>query len=158
MANITALNQANQFPAATTVVDPVVYAAINGLIANSNANGAGAVTGSGASVLQVTPTLTTPILGAATASSVNYIAAETGVNNAIIGTLVNAPALAAGLVVTVKLGHTLQAGANTFAYAGGAAKNIKSHYNVANDIGTAYAATGVVTMIYDGTEWLDMAQ
>jgi hypothetical protein len=35
---------------------------------------------------------------------------------------------------------------------------IKSHYNIANNIATVYAATGVITMIYDGTEWLDMAQ
>ena len=119
---------------------------------------AAAPTGSGAVVLQTTPTLTTPILGAAVNSSMNYIASETGANNAIVGTMTNAPALAAGLRVTVKLGHSLQAGGNTFAYAGGGAVAIKSAKNVANNIGTAYAATGVIDLLYDGTEWVDMSQ
>ncbi len=104
-------------------------------------------------------TMTAPVLaGLTAATAVNYIATESGANNAIVGTFVGAPTLGAGLVVTVKLAHTLQAGANTFAYGGGAAKNIKSHFNVANDIGTAYAATGVITLVYDGTEWLDTCQ
>jgi hypothetical protein len=92
----------------------------------------------------------------------NYIASETGANNAIAGALLDAAGVAvplsAGLLVTILLGHTLQAGANTFALNGGAAKNIKSHRNAANNIATAYAATGIVTMVYDGTEWLDMSQ
>ncbi len=86
-----------------------------------------------------------------------YIATEGGANNAITGTLANVP-LVAGLSVTIKLAHTLQAGANTFAYNGGGALGIKSSRNVANDIGTAYASTGVVTLVYDGTRWLDASQ
>lgn len=96
------------------------------------------------------------------AKATNYIASETGANNAIAGALVDALAvavpLATGLRVTVKLGHTLQAGANTFNLNAGGAVAIKSGRNVANNIGTAYAATGVVTLFYDGTEWVDVSQ
>lgn len=92
----------------------------------------------------------------------NYIASETGANNAIAGALTDAAGtavpLAAGLRVIVKLGHTLQAGANTFNLNGGGAVNIKSSRNVANNIGTAYAATGVIDLLYDGTQWVDMSQ
>jgi len=97
-----------------------------------------------------------------TAQVPNYIATESGANNAIAGALVDASStavpLAAGLEVVVKLGHTLQAGANTFNFNGGGAVNLKSSRNVANNIGTAYAATGVIKMLYDGTEWVDMNQ
>jgi hypothetical protein len=92
----------------------------------------------------------------------NYIASETGANNAIAGALTDpagtAVALAAALKVTVKLAHTLQAGANTFALNGGAAKSIKSSRNASNNIGTAYAAGGVIALVYDGTQWLDLSQ
>lgn len=93
---------------------------------------------------------------------VNYIATETGANNAIAGALVDANGtaipLVAGLEVTVKLAHTVQAGANTFNYNAGGALNVRSHFNVANNISTPYAITGVIKMVYDGTEWIDMSQ
>lgn len=88
----------------------------------------------------------------------NYIASETGANNAIVGTFSGAPSLVAGLLVYILLAHTLQAGANTFAYGGGAAKNIKSHLAVANNIATAYAVGSIVSLIYDGTSWQDLSQ
>lgn len=87
-----------------------------------------------------------------------FQATESGANNAIVVAKGSGPALVAGLVITVKLAHTLQAGANTFNYQGTGAKNIKSHFNVANDIATAYAATGVIQLLFDGTEWLDMSE
>lgn len=87
----------------------------------------------------------------------NYIATETGANNAIAGALPGV-VLAAGLMVKVKLAHTLQAGANTFNLNAGGAVGIKSHFNIANNIATAYAATGLIELIYDGSEWLDTAQ
>ncbi len=86
-----------------------------------------------------------------------FIGTETGANNAIVGALPGVT-LAAGLQVTVKLGHTLQAGANTFNLNGGGAVAIKSSRNVANDIGTAYVATGTIVLLYDGTEWVDVSQ
>jgi hypothetical protein len=89
-------------------------------------------------------------------SGPNYIASETGANNAIAGALVGLP-LIAGIQVQVQLAHTLQAGANTFAL-NGTSKNIKSARNVANNIGTAYAATGTITLLYDGTQWVDVSQ
>lgn len=94
--------------------------------------------------------------------AINYIASETGANNAIAGALTDASGtnitLAAGLEVSIKLAHTLQVGANTFNLNAGGAVNIKSHLNVANNISTGYAATGVIRMIYDGTQWVDMSQ
>lgn len=87
---------------------------------------------------------------------IQFIATETGGNNAIAGSA--APALVAGLVVMVKLAHTLQAGANTFNYNGSGAVAIKSHLNPANNIGTAYASGGIVRLAYDGTVWQDTSQ
>lgn len=91
------------------------------------------------------------------ATGLNYIASETGADNAIVGSITGVP-LTAGLTVTVKLGHALQAGANTFNYNAGGALNIKSSRNPANNIGTAYVAGGFVTLSYDGTQWLDASQ
>lgn len=94
--------------------------------------------------------------------SANYIATEGGANNAITGTLTDASGanvpLVAGLRVAVKLAHTLQAGANTFDFNGGGAVAIKSHNNAATDIGTVYAATGIIELMYNDTAWLDMSQ
>lgn len=89
--------------------------------------------------------------------SANYIATESGANNAIIGDLTGVPTIA-GVTITIKLAHTLQAGANTFNFNSGGAVNIKSSRNTANNIGTAYAATGIVTLTYDGAVWLDVSQ
>lgn len=86
-----------------------------------------------------------------------FIGLESGANNAITGALPGVPQ-SAGVVVAIKLSHTLQAGANTFALNGATAANIKSHYNVSNNIGTAYAATGTVRLMFDGTQWVDLAQ
>ena len=99
------------------------------------------------------------IVGSQAVQLVNYIGTETGSNNAIAGTLTNAPTLVTGLEVTVSLAsHTLQAGSNTFNYAGGGALSIKSHFNPANNIGTAYALASFVTLRFNGSVWLDMAQ
>lgn len=90
----------------------------------------------------------------------NYITTESGANNAIVGTLAGAPALADGLTLSVLLAHSLQAGANTFAYAGGSAVSIKSHRNTANNIGTAYVSGGTINLQYNSTAtaWLDLSQ
>ncbi len=87
-----------------------------------------------------------------------FLATENGANNAIATAAGSGPLLYTGLSVRVLLAHTLQAGANTFAYNGGAAKNIKSSRNPASDIATGYSATGVITLTWDGTEWLDDSQ
>lgn len=101
-------------------------------------------------------------MGAIEASSINFIATETGATNAIAGTLAdvsgNFATLGTGLSVGILIAHTLQAGADTFALNGGSAKNIKSHFNKANNIATAYAVGSIVELIYDGTEWQDQAQ
>ncbi len=92
----------------------------------------------------------------------NYQATETGADNAIIFQLLDPNGayvpLAAGLRVTVKLAHGLRAGANTAVMNGSATKSIKSHYNPATDIGTAYVSGGLVEMQYDGSVWQDLSQ
>lgn len=88
----------------------------------------------------------------------NYIATETGANNAIAGALPAAVVLAAGLTVKILLAHSLQAGANTFALTGGSAKAIKSHFNPATNLATAYVVGGIITLTYDGTVWQDQSQ
>lgn len=103
------------------------------------------------------------------ASNVEYVGANFvqagGGANAISATLTDADganvALADGLRLLIDLvALTLQAGANTITFNGGAAKNIKSHYNIANNIGTAYAAGGFVEIVYDagGDVWQDLSQ
>ena len=98
---------------------------------------------------------------------INYIASETGANNAIVGTLGTfGPPLQTNLTVTVLLAHSLQAGANTFAFAGGGATAIRSSRNPVNNIATAYTAKGEITLKYcpspacvSGTNvWLDTSQ
>jgi hypothetical protein len=92
----------------------------------------------------------------------NYIASETGANNAIVAALLDAGGvavpLAAGVKVSILLAHTLQAGANTLNFNGAGVKNIKSSRNPANNIGTAYAVGGLFTAVYDGTQFLDVSQ
>lgn len=91
----------------------------------------------------------------------NFIATESGANNALVATLTDSAGnnitVATGLCFSVKLAHTLQAGANTLTLNGVAAA-IKSHLNAANNIGTAYAATGFLRGCFDGTQYLDMSQ
>jgi hypothetical protein len=95
--------------------------------------------------------------GLTLAKTENWIATENGSNNAIAGALLDsngtAVPLSIGLRVTIILGHTLRAGANTFTLNAGAAKNIKSSWNLANDIATAVAANAIISLMYDGTEW-----
>ncbi len=93
-------------------------------------------------------------------NSINYIASETGANNAIAGTLIYAVGVSGGLTVQIQLAHTLQAGVNTFNYAGSGAVAIKSCRNPANNIATAYAATGTITLSYNATNsiWCDVSQ
>jgi len=106
--------------------------------------------------------LTTQSTTGIVARKFNYIATETGANNAIAGALkdefgIPVPQLQ-GLIVTIKLAHTLQAGANTFALNGATPVAIKSHFNVANNIVTVYAATGTITLCFDGGQYVDMSQ
>lgn len=86
---------------------------------------------------------------------------DAGATNAITSPVGSTPAYT-GIVINVTLAHTLQAGANTFAYAGGSALAIKSHLNPANNIGTAYAVGGVASLqlalISSTLTWLDLSQ
>lgn len=99
---------------------------------------------------------------ATAAQAVNYQGTEGGANNALTCNLVDISggniALAAGLRITLKIAHTLQAGANTLALNGGATKAIKSHLNVANNIATGYAVASIIELVYDGTQWQDLSQ
>lgn len=92
----------------------------------------------------------------------NYQGTEGGANNALTCNLVDesgtAVTLAAGLRISLKIAHTLQAGANTLAINGGSVKNIKSHLNTANNIATAYASGSIIELLYDGTQWQDLSQ
>lgn len=97
-----------------------------------------------------------------TAVGINYTPEGSGSNNAITATLNdvngNAVPIVVGMLVYVQLtSHTLQAGANTFALNSQTAKAIKSHLNPANNIAAGYNS-GVVPLLWDGVEWLDMSQ
>jgi hypothetical protein len=102
-------------------------------------------------------------LGGIYATGYNFLGPTSGANNAIStpgGSATEAPIgppLTGGTCVTVFLAHTLQAGANTFAYRGGPAVAIKSHNNGA-DIAAAYVVGGMANLCYNGTIWLDMSQ
>lgn len=92
------------------------------------------------------------------APTINFSNNEGGSNNAISCASGCGPALVTGLEITIQLAHTLQAGANTFAYSGGSALAIKSHFNTSNNIATAYAATGIIRLQYNGSLWVDESQ
>ncbi len=84
-----------------------------------------------------------------------------GANNAITSPVGSQPPYV-GLIVSVTLANSLQAGANTFAYAGGAALAVKSHLNPASNLAAAYVATGVANLqlanIAGTLTWLDLGQ
>ena len=102
--------------------------------------------------------------------AINYltVAASGSTNNAIKMTFSNLPKLEAdiyrnitdGMVIRVKLPHTLQAGANTLALNSGSARSIKSSRNPANNIATGYVVGGVITLCWNSTSnvWLDLSQ
>ena len=105
--------------------------------------------------------------GLETLTGPNFVANETGANNAIVGSIAGSDgtnpigdpiALRNGLCVTVALAHTLQAGANTFNLNGLGAVAIRSHLNPVNNITTAYTATAYWQGCYNGTAWLDVSQ
>lgn len=94
--------------------------------------------------------------GNVTCGSLNFINVETGANNAIAGSA--SAGMISGIQMTILLAHTLQAGPNTFNYNAGGPKPIRSSRNPANNIATAYAVGGVIRLLWDGTEWLDLSQ
>lgn len=106
--------------------------------------------------LNIWTAVQSPVAGGAL-GMVFYGADDAGANNAITASIPGLPQTW-GACVNIKLAHTLQAGANTFALNGATAVAIKSHYNQATDIGTAYAATGTANLCYNGTAWLDMSE
>jgi hypothetical protein len=85
----------------------------------------------------------------------NYIATENGANNAIAGSLPSVP-LTQGMTVTMILQHSLQAGANTFAYNGTSPLAIVQHVNPANNLTVGYSIGASITLLYDGTRWQDL--
>lgn len=91
-----------------------------------------------------------------TVGALNYVGTESGANNALVIIVPGVP-LIAGMRFQVLLAHTLQAGANTISI-NGTVLNIKSHFNVANNIATVYAVNGVAEFLYDGTHALDVCQ
>jgi hypothetical protein len=109
--------------------------------------------------------------GSTSAVTVNAVHTQyTGVNRTTGSAVANDPVatltdasgnnvtVAAGLRILLTLASTLQAGANTLNLNGHGADSIKSHRNSATDIGTAYASTGIVDLLFNGTVWLDMSQ
>lgn len=97
------------------------------------------------------------------ATGPNYVASSAGSSNAATFNLTdpngNNVALAAGLRVTLQLGVSLQAGANTIAMNGGSAKNLFSHRTgTSGNIAVAYTATGCIDIAYNGVNWMDMSQ
>jgi hypothetical protein len=61
-------------------------------------------------------------------------------------------------VLTIQLGHSLRAGANTFAYNGGAALAIEKHLDASSNLTNAYTSSGVIQLEYNGSIWLDLSQ
>jgi hypothetical protein len=98
------------------------------------------------------------VLGALIAyQDANYIASETGANNGLVAALLdesgNAVTVAAGLRVSIKLGHSLQAGANTFNLNSHGTDSIKKTSNPATDLSVTAVSGSILTMIFDGTVW-----
>lgn len=87
----------------------------------------------------------------------NYIATESGANNALVAALLNAAGaavtVAAGLRVSIKLAHSLQAGANTFNLNSHGTDSVKKTSNPATDLSVTAVSGSILTMIFDGTVW-----
>lgn len=87
----------------------------------------------------------------------NYIATESGANNALVAALLdaggNAVTVAAGLRVSIKLAHSLQAGANTFNLNSHGTDAVKKTSNPATDLSVTAVSGSILTMIFDGTVW-----
>jgi hypothetical protein len=90
-----------------------------------------------------------------------YIVVENGANNAIKCAVGSGPPLQDGLLVLVRLAHTLQAVlGNTFNYLSAGALPIVSHYDGSSNQATAYGAGGYILLSYvvGAATWLDMSQ
>lgn len=89
----------------------------------------------------------------------NYVVAASSASNALTAPLVdiagNSIALAAGLHILLKTDATLQAGANTLALNGGAAKSIFNN-GATRNLKTTTAVGFIADLIYDGTNWIMM--
>lgn len=99
--------------------------------------------------------LNTSLSGVISAEQSPNFVTDTGASNALAVALTDNSganvALAAGLMLVVKTANTLQAGANTIALNGGAAKSIKSQS--LQNLKTAYVVGAILPMVYDGTQW-----
>lgn len=90
--------------------------------------------------------------------SLNYIDSETGVNNAIIGSLPAITTLRNGQCILINLAHSLQAaGANSFALNGFGALPIVRH-TTAGFLTQAYAAGSLLNVCVRSGQWYDMSQ
>ncbi len=91
------------------------------------------------------------------AQATNYIATESGANNALVAALLNSAGTAitpaAGLVIYLKLGQSLQAGANTLNLNGAGAASIKKASNPATDLSVTAVSGSILMMVFDGTVW-----
>jgi hypothetical protein len=96
-----------------------------------------------------------------TTKAINYVATETGTANALFAQVLDPSGHVilptAGFVMTVKIAHTLQAGANTMNCGAGVIP-IMSHRNPASNIASPYAVGAVVTLLYDGSVFQDLSQ
>ncbi len=94
--------------------------------------------------------------------AVNYIASETGANNALVAALLdaagNSVTVAAGLAIAIKLGHTLQAGANTLNLNSHGTDSIKKASAPGTDVAVVAASGSIILMVFDGTVWQVVGQ
>ncbi len=93
---------------------------------------------------------------------VNYIATESGANNALVASLLDASGasvtVAAGLAIAIKCAHTLQAGANTLNLNGHGTDSIKKASAPGTDVAVVAASGSIIHMIFDGTVWQVVGQ
>ncbi len=93
---------------------------------------------------------------------INYIATETGANNALVAALLdasgNSVTVAAGLAIALKSSHTLQAGANTLNLNGHGTDAIKKASAPGTDVAVVAANGSILHMIFDGTVWQMVGQ
>ncbi len=93
---------------------------------------------------------------------INYIATETGANNALVAALLdasgNSVTVAAGLAIALKSSHTLQAGANTLNLNGHGTDSIKKASAPGTDVAVVAANGSILHMIFDGTVWQMVGQ
>ncbi len=171
-ATVTTANATLSTTNSVTVAWDAVPGAVSYTLYRTAAGGTPSTTGAltGATALTVLTFTDTGVAGDSTTAPTvnttgnaviaigpNYIPTTTGSANALSATLNDATgnpvAVVPGLMINVKLGAGLQAGANTFNLNAHGTDAVKEASNPATNLAVVFTTGSIATMVFDGTVW-----